>query len=214
MIVFNLICLKCEYPFEGWFDDTNAFNSQKKRKLINCPNCESSHVSKTLVAPNVSKKSNSKPAKNKKTLASNIKKIRKIVEKFIISDKEKSPIYRFLEAVKLEGHMPARPFLFLYYIFTFIAQDEEKESITSYRQYLIDVMSSYKTLSWHNNPVFTNKIKDEISARFELDVSEDECKTLVQNAEITLEKLEEKMPASMIKYHRNIKLKSLFPDKF
>jgi len=140
--------------------------------------------------------------------------IRKIVEKFIISDKEKSPIYRFLEAVKLEGHMPARPFLFLYYIFTFIAQDEEKESITSYRQYLIDVMSSYKTLSWHNNPVFTNKIKDEISARFELDVSEDECKTLVQNAEITLEKLEEKMPASMIKYHRNIKLKSLFPDKF
>ena len=81
MIVFNLVCLECEYPFEGWFDDTKAFNSQKKRKLINCPNCESSNVSKTLVAPNVSKKSNSKPAKNKKTLASNIKKIRKIIEK-------------------------------------------------------------------------------------------------------------------------------------
>ena len=55
--------------------------AKKKRKLINCPNCESSNISKTLVAPNVSKKSNSKPAKNKKTLASNIKKIRKIVEK-------------------------------------------------------------------------------------------------------------------------------------
>ena len=81
MIVFNLVCSKCEYPFEGWFDDTKSFNRQKKRKLINCPNCESSNVSKTLVAPNVSKKSNSKPAKNKKTLASNIKKIRKIVEK-------------------------------------------------------------------------------------------------------------------------------------
>ena len=81
MIVFNLVCSECEYPFEGWFDDTTSFNSQKKRKLINCPNCESSNVSKTLVAPNVSKKSNSKPAKNKKTLASNIKKIRKIVEK-------------------------------------------------------------------------------------------------------------------------------------
>ena len=81
MIVFNLICSECEYPFEGWFDDTKSFNSQKKRKLINCPKCESSNVSKTLVAPNVSKKSNSKPAKNKKTLASNIKKIRKIVEK-------------------------------------------------------------------------------------------------------------------------------------
>ena len=81
MIVFNLICSECEYPFEGWFDDTKSFNSQKKRKLINCPKCESSNVSKTLVAPNVSKKSNSKLTKNKKTLASNIKKIRKIVEK-------------------------------------------------------------------------------------------------------------------------------------
>jgi len=81
VIVFNLVCSECEYPFEGWFDDTKSFNGQKKRKLINCPNCESSNVSKTLVAPNVSKKSNSKLAKNKKTLASNIKKIRKIVEK-------------------------------------------------------------------------------------------------------------------------------------
>ena len=81
MIVFNLVCSDCEYPFEGWFDDTKSFNSQKKRKLINCPNCESSNVLKTLVAPNVSKKSNSKPDKNKRTLASNIKKIRNIVEK-------------------------------------------------------------------------------------------------------------------------------------
>ena len=81
MIVFNLVCSECEYPFEGWFDDTITFNNQKKRKLINCPNCESSNVSKALVAPNVSKKSNSKLTKNKKTLASNIKKIRKIVEK-------------------------------------------------------------------------------------------------------------------------------------
>ena len=81
MIVFNLVCSECEYPFEGWFDDTKSFNSQKKQKLINCPSCDSLNVSKTLAAPNVSKKSNSKPIKNKKTLASNIKKIKKIVEK-------------------------------------------------------------------------------------------------------------------------------------
>ena len=81
MIVFNLVCSECEYPFEGWFDDTKSFNNQKKRKLINCPNCESSNVSKALVAPNVSKKSNSKIIKNKKTVASNIKKIKKIIEK-------------------------------------------------------------------------------------------------------------------------------------
>ena len=80
MIVFNLICFKCEYEFEGWFDNSSAFESQKKRKLINCPNCESSKIKKTLVAPNVGKKSNSKKTTNKKTIASNINKIKKIVE--------------------------------------------------------------------------------------------------------------------------------------
>ena len=63
MIVFNLICSDCEYAFEGWFDNSSAFESQKKRKLINCPNCESSSIKKTLVAPNVGKKSNSKKTK-------------------------------------------------------------------------------------------------------------------------------------------------------
>ena len=80
MLVFNLVCSKCKYLFEGWFDDTKSFNSQKKRKLINCPNCESSKIKKTLVAPNVGKKSNSKKTTNKKTIASNINKIKKIVE--------------------------------------------------------------------------------------------------------------------------------------
>ncbi len=80
MIVFNLICSKCEYEFEGWFDNSSAFESQKKRKLVNCPNCESNKIKKTLVAPNVGKKSNSKKTTNKKTIASNINKIKKIVE--------------------------------------------------------------------------------------------------------------------------------------
>ena len=80
MIVFNLICSNCAYEFEGWFDNSSAFESQKKRKLINCPNCESSKIKKTLVAPNVGKKSNSKKTTNKKTIASNINKIKKIVE--------------------------------------------------------------------------------------------------------------------------------------
>ena len=80
MIVFNLICSECDYPFEGWFDNTLVFKNQKRHKLINCPNCESTHISKALVAPNVGKKSNAKIIKNKKTIASNIKKIKKIVE--------------------------------------------------------------------------------------------------------------------------------------
>lgn len=80
MIVFNLLCIECDYSFEGWFDNTLAFNKQKKNKLISCPNCESLYIKKALVAPNLGKKSNSKIFKNQKTLASNIKKIKKIVE--------------------------------------------------------------------------------------------------------------------------------------
>ncbi|MBT3777986.1 MAG: DUF1178 family protein [Pelagibacteraceae bacterium] len=80
MIVFNLLCIECDYSFEGWFDNTLAFNKQKKNKLISCPNCESLNIKKALVAPNLGKKSNSKIFKNQKTLASNIKKIKKIVE--------------------------------------------------------------------------------------------------------------------------------------
>ena len=56
MIVFNLQCLDCDYHFEGWFDNSNAFIAQKKRKLINCPNCESIKINKALAAPNISKK--------------------------------------------------------------------------------------------------------------------------------------------------------------
>jgi len=80
MIVFNLICSECNFSFEGWFDNTSAFHSQKRRKLINCPNCENPNIKKALVAPNVGKKSNSKIIKNKKTLTNSIKKIKKIVE--------------------------------------------------------------------------------------------------------------------------------------
>ena len=80
MIVFNLICSECEYDFEGWFDSSSAYESQKKRKLLNCPNCESNNIKKTLVAPNIAKKSNAKKITNKKTIASNIKKLKKIVE--------------------------------------------------------------------------------------------------------------------------------------
>ena len=80
MIVFNLICSKCEFSFEGWFDSTKDFNTQNRNNLINCPSCENSNIKKALVAPNVAKKSNTKTIKNKKTLATSIKKIKKIVE--------------------------------------------------------------------------------------------------------------------------------------
>lgn len=49
--------------------------------MISCPSCNGLSVKKSLMAPNVSKKANSKNIKIKKTVASNIAKYKKIIEK-------------------------------------------------------------------------------------------------------------------------------------
>ena len=81
MIVFNLLCKDCDYKFETWFSDSSEYELQLKKKLINCPNCNSYKISKSLMAPNISKKSNSKDKQRKKTMINSIKKYKKIVEK-------------------------------------------------------------------------------------------------------------------------------------
>jgi len=140
--------------------------------------------------------------------------ISNILSHFQIITKEQSPIYKFLSTLKFEGHLPNRPFLFLYYIFQFIKQDSSKELIENYKHYLLDIIFSYKTLSWNNNPAFTKKIKNEISAKFDDEITEKDCQILVKNTELTIKKLEEIMPAGMMKYHQKIHLKSLFSSKF
>ena len=81
MIVFNLNCSDCAFSFEGWFENTNDFNKQIKKGLLTCPSCNSTQIKKGLMAPNVSKKSNSKISKRNKSIASNVKKLKKIIEK-------------------------------------------------------------------------------------------------------------------------------------
>ncbi len=81
MIVFNLNCSDCDYSFEGWFENSKEYSKQKKKNLITCPSCDSIKIKKGLMTPNLTKKSNSKKNFPKKTIASNISKIRKIVEK-------------------------------------------------------------------------------------------------------------------------------------
>ena len=81
MIIFNLKCLGCNYEFEGWFENSKEYNKQKKNDLLSCPSCESKEITKGLMTPNLNKKSNSTSKKNKKTYASNILKLKKIIEK-------------------------------------------------------------------------------------------------------------------------------------
>ena len=82
MIVFNIICKTCFTEFEGWFEDSKEFSNQQRKKMINCPSCNSNSIKKSLMAPNLSKKTNSKNSKKiKKTIANDIKNFKKIVEK-------------------------------------------------------------------------------------------------------------------------------------
>jgi len=82
MIVFNLVCKDCSLEFEGWFDNSKEFEKQRKKGDIFCPSCNSIAINKSLMTPNLSKKSNSKKIeKKKKTMANNIKKYKKIIEK-------------------------------------------------------------------------------------------------------------------------------------
>lgn len=57
MILYQLHCEQ-EHHFEAWFKDSQAFDKQAKRKLLNCPTCGSEKVSKALMAPRISKSSN------------------------------------------------------------------------------------------------------------------------------------------------------------
>ena len=64
MIKYNLIC-KCGETFEGWFLSSSEYESLCKKKLVKCINCESSSVKKSVMAPNLSSKSNKIPIKTK-----------------------------------------------------------------------------------------------------------------------------------------------------
>jgi len=82
MIKYNLTC-KCGEIFESWFSSSSEFDSLCKKKLIKCIYCESSLIKKSVMAPNLSSKSNKISIKTK--LEKNIKKqllnFRKYVEK-------------------------------------------------------------------------------------------------------------------------------------
>ena len=82
MIKYNLVC-KCGKNFESWFSSSKEFDSLCKKNFIKCIYCDSSSIKKSLMAPSLAKKSNSKFKKN--ILDKNIKKqlldIRKYIEK-------------------------------------------------------------------------------------------------------------------------------------
>ena len=53
MIKYKLICKNCNLSFDSWFASSNEFEKLKKKNLLNCHNCDSKKIDKTLMSPKI-----------------------------------------------------------------------------------------------------------------------------------------------------------------
>lgn len=60
MIKYKLNCLDCNLSFDSWFASSKEYEKLKKKKLLNCHNCNSFKVEKTIMSPRLINKSNKK----------------------------------------------------------------------------------------------------------------------------------------------------------
>ena len=82
MIKYKLFCNNCVQNFDSWFGNSKEFEKLKRKKLLNCHNCNSLKVDKSLMAPTLMNKNKSK--NNLEFVKyQNIKKTIKDYQKFI-----------------------------------------------------------------------------------------------------------------------------------
>jgi len=60
MIKYRLNCNDCNISFDSWFASSKEFERLKKKKFLNCHNCNSSKIEKTIMSPRLINKSNEK----------------------------------------------------------------------------------------------------------------------------------------------------------
>ena len=53
MIKYLLNCKSCSFEFESWFASSKEFDKLKKLKLLNCQQCNSQKIEKSLMKPNL-----------------------------------------------------------------------------------------------------------------------------------------------------------------
>ena len=81
MIKYKLLCKNCSDSFESWFASSKEFERLKKSKLLQCLNCNSNKIDKSLMAPSIINKQKKNNKDNKKFLE--IKNKLKEYKKFI-----------------------------------------------------------------------------------------------------------------------------------
>ncbi len=84
MIKYSLNCKKCSHAFDSWFASSKEFEKLKKLKLMNCPNCNSLVIQKSIMSPRVAfkiSKNNENQSIKLKEVRSKIKEFQNYVEK-------------------------------------------------------------------------------------------------------------------------------------
>ena len=83
MIKYCLKCNNCYLEFESWFSSSYEFDRLKKLKHLNCQNCNSIKIEKSLMTPNLAntkKKNFEKNEKSFKEIKSKLKEYKKFVK--------------------------------------------------------------------------------------------------------------------------------------
>lgn len=60
MIKYALVC-DAAHEFESWFPGSESYEEQARRGFVECPFCQSTKVSKAIMAPNVARKDRASP---------------------------------------------------------------------------------------------------------------------------------------------------------
>ncbi len=83
MIKYKLICKNCDLKFNSWFSSSNEYERLKKKKLLNCHNCNSFKVEKTIMAPQLINSNSKTDKKIDLEKYNKVKKTIKDYQKFI-----------------------------------------------------------------------------------------------------------------------------------
>ena len=83
MIKYKLTCKDCDIMFDSWFSTSKEYERLKKKKFLNCYKCHSQKVEKTLMAPQLIKRTKESKNSSELTKYNYIKKTMKNYQKFI-----------------------------------------------------------------------------------------------------------------------------------
>ena len=50
---YRLICKDCKNTFDSWFSSSQEYERLRKKKFLNCHNCNSLNIEKTLMSPSI-----------------------------------------------------------------------------------------------------------------------------------------------------------------